>query len=237
MAAALRSGVPQIPIPVRGDQFHNAKMLVRLGCAPGIIKFKNLTEARLSTMINIVLADAPSQNGNTGTVATELRRSAIVCKERLDEEERENSVLKYAEIIESRALNASTRRMHTVDDSSRSVTMVYNPTLSAYHEPFRSPPASHAAKEEKQSHVQPRAGSDSIISLTTVNLGTSDNESNNAYSSRNSASNSSNNPANLQRHLPTILDNSVSVTMSLNDSNTAAVVNVVNSALVEPLTE
>mmetsp|Transcript_19964 Transcript_19964/g.28401 ORF Transcript_19964/g.28401 Transcript_19964/m.28401 type:complete len:449 (+) Transcript_19964:76-1422(+) len=50
-AAALRSGVPQIPCPVMLDQPHNAKMILGLGVAPAILPFSHLSVKRLAPLL------------------------------------------------------------------------------------------------------------------------------------------------------------------------------------------
>ncbi|KAF0719181.1 Aste57867_1211 [Aphanomyces stellatus] len=54
-AAALRSGVPQIPCPEVTDQFYNAKQLVRLGVALRVIRSKQLSAATLTKAVVAVL--------------------------------------------------------------------------------------------------------------------------------------------------------------------------------------
>jgi sterol 3beta-glucosyltransferase len=59
-AAALRSGVPQIPCPVMLDQPHNSKLMVALGVAPGVLPYASLTAARLGAQLAAVLGPQSS---------------------------------------------------------------------------------------------------------------------------------------------------------------------------------
>lgn len=54
-AAALRSGVPQVPCPVMLDQPHNARLMVGLGVAPGAVPYASLTAARLGAQLRAAL--------------------------------------------------------------------------------------------------------------------------------------------------------------------------------------
>ncbi|KAF0716017.1 Aste57867_3074 [Aphanomyces stellatus] len=54
-AAALQSGVPQIPCPILGDQFRNAKQMVRLGVALTTIGSKQLTSTAVAKAVTAVL--------------------------------------------------------------------------------------------------------------------------------------------------------------------------------------
>lgn len=53
-AAALRAGIPQVPCPVMLDQPHNAKTIVRLGCAPGYIAYSSASATSLAKLITKV---------------------------------------------------------------------------------------------------------------------------------------------------------------------------------------
>lgn len=55
MAAALRSGTPQVPCPFMLDQPHNAKICVQLGVAPTWIPFSSISTARLSSALQQIL--------------------------------------------------------------------------------------------------------------------------------------------------------------------------------------
>jgi sterol 3beta-glucosyltransferase len=54
-AAALRSGVPQLPCPVMLDQPHNAALLQRLGVAPTIVPFASITAAKVIVGLKAML--------------------------------------------------------------------------------------------------------------------------------------------------------------------------------------
>ncbi|KAF0719182.1 Aste57867_1212 [Aphanomyces stellatus] len=54
-AAALQSGVPQIPCPIVGDQFHNAAEMVHLGVALTVVSQKEFTSARVTQAVAAVL--------------------------------------------------------------------------------------------------------------------------------------------------------------------------------------
>ncbi|KAF0716016.1 Aste57867_3073 [Aphanomyces stellatus] len=54
-AAALQSGVPQIPCPIMVDQFYNAKKMVQLGVALTTIGSKQLTAVTVSKAVTAVL--------------------------------------------------------------------------------------------------------------------------------------------------------------------------------------
>lgn len=75
-AAALRSGVPQVPCPFGLDQPHNAKQLLRLGVAPSVVPYGvGLSAARLGGAVRKVL-------GNEGGCVEGARAvRAIVVKE------------------------------------------------------------------------------------------------------------------------------------------------------------
>jgi UDP:flavonoid glycosyltransferase YjiC (YdhE family) len=57
-AAALRSGVPQLPCPVAFDQPSNAAMVKRLGVAPTAIPFASITADKLIKGLELILQDA-----------------------------------------------------------------------------------------------------------------------------------------------------------------------------------
>ncbi|KAF0716015.1 Aste57867_3072 [Aphanomyces stellatus] len=54
-AAALQSGIPQIPCPIMVDQFYNAKKMVQLGVALTTIGSKQLTAVNVSKAVKAVL--------------------------------------------------------------------------------------------------------------------------------------------------------------------------------------
>ncbi|KAL3760062.1 hypothetical protein ACHAWU_006610 [Discostella pseudostelligera] len=56
-AAALRSGVPQLPCPVMLDQPHNAAMVKRLGVAPTAIPFASITAKKVIKGLELILND------------------------------------------------------------------------------------------------------------------------------------------------------------------------------------
>lgn len=55
-AAALRSGVPQVPCPVMLDQPHNSKLMVGLGVAPGVVPYASMTVSSLCAQLRAALA-------------------------------------------------------------------------------------------------------------------------------------------------------------------------------------
>jgi UDP:flavonoid glycosyltransferase YjiC (YdhE family) len=57
-AAALRSGVPQLPCPVMLDQPHNAALVKRLGVAPTTIPFASITAKKMIKGLQMILQDA-----------------------------------------------------------------------------------------------------------------------------------------------------------------------------------
>ena len=56
--AALRAGVPQVPVPVAADQPFWAKRAVQLGVSPGAIPFQRLTPERLADVIGAARSGA-----------------------------------------------------------------------------------------------------------------------------------------------------------------------------------
>lgn len=68
-AAALRAGVPSVPVPFSNDQPFWAKRLVELGTAPGVIPARKLTADALVAK----LTEAPSYTARTAEIAAELR--------------------------------------------------------------------------------------------------------------------------------------------------------------------
>lgn len=105
MAAALRSGVPQVPCPVMLDQPHNAQTVVRLNCAPGVLPFGKLTSRGLAQLVNEIL-----NNNERGTI---IRRAAKVCGETIRRES-DTSKEQYAVIIEEYAAEVATTRAANV---------------------------------------------------------------------------------------------------------------------------
>ncbi len=59
-AAALRSGVPQIPCPVMLDQPHMAKVILGLGVAPGVLPFSQLSVSRLVPLLRVATNETSS---------------------------------------------------------------------------------------------------------------------------------------------------------------------------------
>lgn len=56
MAAALRAGRPQVPCPFMLDQPYNSRIVVRLGCAPAVVKFdRYFSASKLSQEVGKVL--------------------------------------------------------------------------------------------------------------------------------------------------------------------------------------
>lgn len=56
MAAALRSGKPQVPCPFMLDQPHNSRTIVRMGCAPSYVPFNaSFSADKLSNELEKVL--------------------------------------------------------------------------------------------------------------------------------------------------------------------------------------
>ncbi|SDM55064.1 glycosyltransferase [Allokutzneria albata] len=72
-AAALRSGVPAVPVPVAGDQPFWADRLARSGLSPEPVPFKKINADGLTAAIRAALAD-PSYRNRTETMAARLRR-------------------------------------------------------------------------------------------------------------------------------------------------------------------
>eukprot|EP00326_Haptolina_ericina_P024779 CAMPEP_0181189800 /NCGR_PEP_ID=MMETSP1096-20121128/11856_1 /TAXON_ID=156174 ORGANISM="Chrysochromulina ericina, Strain CCMP281" /NCGR_SAMPLE_ID=MMETSP1096 /ASSEMBLY_ACC=CAM_ASM_000453 /LENGTH=139 /DNA_ID=CAMNT_0023278979 /DNA_START=54 /DNA_END=473 /DNA_ORIENTATION=+ len=57
MAAAMRAGVPQMPVTVMLDQPHNARLCVALGLAPAWLPFTRLTASRLAKQLRVILTE------------------------------------------------------------------------------------------------------------------------------------------------------------------------------------
>lgn len=79
MAAALRAGVPQVPCPVMLDQPHNARTVVRLHCAPGLVPFSGISAQRLSSMVGLVLdpREGAFYRRNAAGVGERVRQEAL----------------------------------------------------------------------------------------------------------------------------------------------------------------
>jgi len=89
-AAALRSGVPQVPCPFGLDQPHNAKQLVRLGVAPSVVPYSaRLSAAALGGAVAKVLSNVG------GCVEAAKKAQAIVLKEE------ESSEAHYVGLVEA----------------------------------------------------------------------------------------------------------------------------------------
>ncbi|GAA4011426.1 glycosyltransferase [Allokutzneria multivorans] len=71
-AAALRSGVPAVPVPVAGDQPFWAARLAAGGLSPAPVPFKKLTAERLASAIRLALS-VPSYRTRTEAMAERLR--------------------------------------------------------------------------------------------------------------------------------------------------------------------
>ena len=95
MAAAMRSGKPQIPCTFMLDQPHNASILVGLQCAPCVLKYSSLNCDNLSSAIHKVLDE------KTGEV---YRQQALKWGEVIKEES-ECSLDKYCDIVEGAVPN------------------------------------------------------------------------------------------------------------------------------------
>lgn len=89
-AAALRSGRPQIACPVMVDQPHNARVLVRLGVAAGIVPFGKMSVDRLLPPLRRILDE-----GGDGP----LCRAARDLAERIGRES-EGNLERYADAVE-----------------------------------------------------------------------------------------------------------------------------------------
>jgi UDP:flavonoid glycosyltransferase YjiC (YdhE family) len=106
MAAALRSGVPQVPCPVMLDQPHNAQVVVRLGCAAGILPFGKLNARALSQLITTALAADATGN--------KIRRCAQLCGEQVRRESA-TSLDEYSNIIENYCAEFNRAKQRTVN--------------------------------------------------------------------------------------------------------------------------
>jgi sterol 3beta-glucosyltransferase len=92
-AAALRSGVPQIACPVMVDQPHNAKLLVRLGVAAGIVPFGKLSVERLAVPLRRILDERG--DGPLCAAARDVAEKIVM--------ESEGNLGRYAEAVEGAA--------------------------------------------------------------------------------------------------------------------------------------
>jgi sterol 3beta-glucosyltransferase len=81
-AAALRSGVPQLPCPFMLDQPHNSQTLVRLGVAPRAVPYDtSMTAAKLAEAAKLALAPGSSFAAAAQRCAEVLRQEAVHSKE------------------------------------------------------------------------------------------------------------------------------------------------------------
>jgi len=71
-AAGFRAGVPQIPCPVMLDQPHNAKLIIKMGCAPTSIPFQKLTSKKLIAALSQVFANDSKFQGNARIVSEQI---------------------------------------------------------------------------------------------------------------------------------------------------------------------
>ncbi|MEJ3659254.1 glycosyltransferase [Actinomycetes bacterium KLBMP 9759] len=71
-AAALRAGVPSVPLPVFADQPLWARRLVTLGCAPAVVPFQKLTAAVLAQALGAAVGN-PRHRAAAQAVAARLR--------------------------------------------------------------------------------------------------------------------------------------------------------------------
>ena len=62
MAAALKSGRPQVPLAFYLDQPHNASQVVELGCAPSFLQFQSTTIDDLYREVNKVIFGPEKRN-------------------------------------------------------------------------------------------------------------------------------------------------------------------------------
>ncbi|KAF0690599.1 Aste57867_18001 [Aphanomyces stellatus] len=80
VAAALRSGVPQIPCPLLLDQFHNANEVVALGVAPCAIPKTKMTAAHVGDAVQRVLRNEDNiqtKANRLGTYVTKESNGAV----------------------------------------------------------------------------------------------------------------------------------------------------------------
>lgn len=75
MAASLKSGIPQIPVPFLLDQPYNAKVVLKLGVAPAVIPFAKLSSKNLVAAIRKVLND-PNFSVRAKTVGDFVNRES-----------------------------------------------------------------------------------------------------------------------------------------------------------------
>jgi sterol 3beta-glucosyltransferase len=97
-AAALRSGVPQLPCPVMLDQPHNAAMLKRLGVAPTSVPFASITASKVIKGLELILQN----DANGGNL---IRARAKEVGQRISKES-EISLIKACDVIESISLTS-----------------------------------------------------------------------------------------------------------------------------------
>lgn len=94
MAAALRSGVPQIPCPFMLDQPHNAKVVNTIGCSLETVPFSKISAKKLSNIINQIHLNKKSVKTKAAEVGRRIR------------EESDTAMEKYCNIIEEALYNS-----------------------------------------------------------------------------------------------------------------------------------
>ncbi|SHN41917.1 UDP:flavonoid glycosyltransferase YjiC, YdhE family [Cryptosporangium aurantiacum] len=70
-AAALRAGVPVVPVPIQADQHLWARRSVQLGVAPGALRLRSATANRLVDAVRAAIGD-PQYRANTARLAAVL---------------------------------------------------------------------------------------------------------------------------------------------------------------------
>ena len=89
MAAALRSGVPQIPCPVMLDQPHNAKSILSLGCGLSAVPFAKLSAKKIVGELQKVFMNDKGVKTTAAKVGERIRA------------ESERSLNIYCDVIDS----------------------------------------------------------------------------------------------------------------------------------------
>jgi UDP:flavonoid glycosyltransferase YjiC (YdhE family) len=97
-AAALRAGIPSVPLPHMTDQFLWARRLHELGAGPAPIHRRELTAARLAQAIRLALGE-------------DVRRAAAALGERIRSED---GVRRAVEIFERHIAASRPARLHSV---------------------------------------------------------------------------------------------------------------------------
>ena len=72
-AAALRAGVPSVPVPVTWDHPFWARRLRELGTAPAVLSYRRLSAARLADAIRAAI-DRPQYRQRAASLAASLER-------------------------------------------------------------------------------------------------------------------------------------------------------------------